>query len=124
MKTLDDLTTEEWKRAAAMVAELHKHGYADRKLVGELAAGARIRHRAHRWPEAYRDGTGVIVAVTERDPSPWSLSWGMRDIEMVVAFDKPTFVDWSRLSQLAQYHVDLVDTATATNPRSSGGDAS
>lgn len=103
-----ELTPEEQANAEEMLAELRKHGYRDRASFNELKPGVRVRHSGHRWPEAYTEGTGYVVAITERNPSSWSQSWGSPDIEMVVAFDKPPLPDMSRLSQLAQYHVAVV----------------
>lgn len=103
--TLGDLSVAELERTAEMVAGLRGRGYALRARFNELAAGVRVRHRGHQYGEAYRHGTGVIVMVMERRPSSWSQSWGMPDIEMVVAWDRPAFVDASRLSVVAQYHV-------------------
>lgn len=107
-QALAALTPDERTEAEGILAKLRKHGYADRERFNEMAPGVRVRHSGHRWPEAYRDGTGVVVAITERSPSAWSQSWGAPDIEMVVAFDKPTLPGMSRLSTLAQYHVAVV----------------
>lgn len=103
-----DLTPEERVEAERILAGLHERGYTDRERFNELTPGSRVRHRGHRWPQAYTDGSGVVVAITERDPSSWSQSWGVPDIEMVVAFDEPTLPGMSRLTTLAQYHVEVV----------------
>ncbi len=121
MKTLADLTPAEEAEAAGIVAALQLRGYAPRERFNELAPGVRVRHHGHQWSSAYTEGTGVVVAITERDPSSWSQSWGAPDIEMVVAFDEPTLPEMSRLTTLAQYHVQVV---TAPNsPSTSEEDA-
>jgi len=112
MKTIADLTQAERSEAEAILDGLRKHGYTDRERFNELAPGVRVRHSGHRWPEAYCEGTGVVVAITERNPSSWSQSWDAPDIEMVVAFDEPTLPGISRLSTLAQYHVSAVQADT------------
>jgi hypothetical protein len=101
------LTPQEESEAAKMLADLHKRGYINVEQHGDLKPGTRIRHRGHRYPEAYRDGTGVVVAITEKPGSSWSLSWDAADIEMIVAWDRPPVSD-SRLSTVAQYHVEAV----------------
>jgi len=102
------LNADDRTDAEQMLANLASSGYAPRERFNDLAPGVRIRHDGHRWPEAYRDGTGVVVAVLERDPSSWSQSWGAPDIELVVAYDKPTLPEMSRIVGLAQYHVQAV----------------
>lgn len=116
MKSLTDLTDAEKREAEQIVADLYDRGYRWRDRTHGFARGARVRHRGHRWPAAYRDGSGVIVAIAERDPSSWSQSWGAPDIEMVVALDQPTLPEMSRLATLAHYHVDLVSVATEAKP--------
>lgn len=108
MKTINDLTAEERAEADQMLAELRQRGYTDRDQFNELAPGVRVYHSGHRWPDALLNGSGVVVAITERDPSSWSQSWGAPDVEMVVAWDEPTFEGVSRLSTVAQYHVSAV----------------
>lgn len=93
------------QRAEELLAGLRGRGYRDRERFNELEPGARVRHRGHQYPEAYRAGTGTIVAVTERDPSAWSESWGLPDVEIVVAWDDPSL--W-RVSNVAQYHIYAV----------------
>lgn len=102
-----DLTPAEATALDEMRAKLHAFGYVDIEQHGDLRPGTRIRHAGQRWPEAYEHGTGVVLALTERPNSAWSLSWGRPDIEMVVLWDRPWPLD-SRLSQLAQYHVAVV----------------
>jgi hypothetical protein len=109
---MSDLTPAERAELESILAQLHQHGYTKRDRFNELTPGARVRHRGHQWPEAFQQGTGVIVAITEKSPSAWSTDWGMADVEMVVAWDKPTFEDSSRLSQVAQYHVSLIARST------------
>jgi hypothetical protein len=108
--TIPDLGLSEDEKAEAvrMLGELTDRGYAVVEEHNDLRPGVRIRHRGHQYPEAYLNGTGVVVAVTEKKPSGWSESWGAPDIEMVVAYDKPLLPDMSRLTGLAQYHVEVV----------------
>lgn len=113
MKPLDDLTDDERAEADTMVADLRGRGYRRRKRFNELAPGVRVRHCGHQWPEAYADGTAVVVAITERDPSAWAREWRMPDIEMVVAYDRPILEGRSRLVMLAQYHVQVVNPASS-----------
>lgn len=109
--SIADLTAEETAEMDAILGELHAHGYRDVERHGQLAPGTRIRHIGHQWDEAYTDGTGMVVAVTEKPDSPWSVSWRMPDVELVAVWDRPTF--GTRLAQLAQYHVIAVREGAA-----------
>ena len=72
-----------------------------------LRAGVRVRHRGEQYREAYRNGTGNVLHVLQRDPSPWARSWGRPDVEIVVIRD-----DKERGAMLvADYHVEII-----TNP--------
>lgn len=102
---MTDLTPAEQSTAAEMLAALHEHGYRDVEAHNDLKPGVRIRHRGHQWPGAYANGTGNVVAITR---SPRTIQ-GMPDVEMIVVWDEEHF--GSRLSQLAQYHVDVVGGA-------------
>lgn len=104
--TATDLTREERAEADRMLAELHENGYIDVDGHKELKAGIRVRHTGHRWPEAFENGSGVVLAVTEKPNSSWSRSWGGPDVELIVAWDLPSFR--SRLSRVANYHVVAV----------------
>ncbi len=101
------MTPEETAEADAMLAELHRYGYRDVDHHGDLRPGARIRHGGHRWPGAYDNGTGVVVAVTEKPDSAWSQSWGKPDVELIALWDRAG-LGGGRLSQVAQYHVQAV----------------
>lgn len=90
-----------------MLAELHEHGYQDVAEHGRIRPGVRIRHTGHRWPEAYDEGSGVVLAVTEKPDSSWSQSWGRPDVELIALWDRDQ--GFSRLSQLAQYHVEVIE---------------
>ena len=103
-----ELDAVETVRLLAILAELHDAGYEDAEEHNELKPGARVRHVGHRWPTAYERGTGTVVAVTRKPDSSWSRSWGMPDVELVVAYDSPTLPGRSRLATLAQYHVQSV----------------
>lgn len=96
------LTEVEQSEATAMLAVLHESGYRDVEAHGALKPGVRIRHRGHQWPGAYTDGTGNVLAITR---SPRTVQ-GMPDVELIAVWDEERF--GSRLSQLAQYHVDVV----------------
>lgn len=104
---MSDLTTEEAARVTVMLAELHKSGYVDIEEHGALRLGGRIRHRGHQWDAAYTDGTGIVIALTEKPNSAWSQSWRTPDVELIALWDK----DWvsGRLSQVAQYHVCVIE---------------
>lgn len=99
MKTIADLTDAELVEAGQLLAELTARGYQVQDSIGGLARGIRIRHRGQQYAEAYENGTGVIVSVTRRLD---------RDIEVVVAYDQPRFEGMSRLTVLANYHVDVI----------------
>lgn len=101
-----DMTPDEQAEAADMLAGLHHRGYRDIEQHGQIRVGARIRHVGHQWPDAYIDGSGVVVALTEKPNSGWSLSWGKPDVELIALWDKPSI--GGRLSGLAQYHVEVI----------------
>lgn len=101
-----ELTPRESAEVAALLAELRECGYRDVDHHGALRAGVRIRHYGHQWPGAYDDGTGVVVAVTEKPDSAWSRTWGKPDVELIAAWDRPGVT--GRVSQLAQYHVEVI----------------
>jgi hypothetical protein len=103
-----DLTAAETAGLAAKLKELHDCGYKDVTEHGALRIGTRIRGRSEQYHEALLHGTGIVIAITEKPDSAWSSSWGMPDVELIVLRDKARFEDWSRLSQLAQYHVAVV----------------
>ena len=105
------LTEEEQDRLLEIRQELRERGYQDITEHGDLRVGARIRHRGQQFTEAFRHGTGYVVALMEKPDSAWSRTYRMPDIELVVVFDKPALLSSSRLSQLAQYHVSVVEVA-------------
>jgi hypothetical protein len=109
---MPDMTADETAEYGQTLAGLHGKGYRTVEEHDGLKAGTRIRRRGDQYPEAYRDGTGVVLVVTERSDSGWSQSYGTADVEMVVLYDQPRLVD-SRLSQLAQYHVEAVEASDA-----------
>jgi hypothetical protein len=109
-EALAAMTDEEQVKVVGLVDKLHEHGYQDLALYGaELRVGTRIRHRGQQYPEAYDHGTGYVVALTEKRESAWSETYRMDDVELVAVFDEP-FV-FSRVSQLAHYHVSVVSTS-------------
>lgn len=109
--TAPAMTDAESAELARMVADLHAHGYRDIAEHNGLYVGARIRCGNEEHPQAYDHGTGVIVALTEKPNSTWSQSWKMPDVELVMLRDEAQF--GSRLSQVAQYHVEVVETSHA-----------
>jgi hypothetical protein len=106
----ESLTPDEQAQAARMLAELDDRGYEAVGAHGLVRPGVRIRHRGHQFPEAYTNGTGTVLVVTERSPSSWSQTHGMPDVELIAVWDRPNLAD-SRLSQVAQYHVDVIGGA-------------
>ncbi|MFI5891959.1 hypothetical protein ACIA5D_17800 [Actinoplanes sp. NPDC051513] len=106
-----ELSLQERVDVESMLGGLHARGYVDRKRFNEYTLSVRIRHRGQQYPQAYTKGTGVIVAITERPDSSWSQSHGGPDIEMVIAYDEPRFGGTSRISVLADYHVEVVEVA-------------
>lgn len=110
MSTEIVLDANEQAKVAGILDDLHQSGYRDIEAHGSLCVGARIRHSGHRWPEAYERGTGVVLAITEKPDSAWSRSWGKPDVELIAVWDTPTF--GIRVSQLAQYHVAVIEGAS------------
>ncbi len=107
---LASLSPAEQATARNALADLHGRGYRTVETHKGLRPGVRIRLAHERFPEAYADGTGVVLVVTTRDPSGWSDVYGRADVELLVVWDKPNLAD-TRLSQVAQYHVDVIGGA-------------
>lgn len=105
-----DLTPDEQAEAMKMLDGLIRSGYRTVDEHKGLRPGTRVRHRSHQYPEAYANGTGVVWTVVEKNPSSWSESWGAPDVELVVVCDRESF--GGRLSQVAQYHVEVVEVAS------------
>lgn len=106
------LTPAEEKQLGELLAELHDRGYRDITKHGRLHVGDRVRHWGHQWSHAFSEGTGFVVAMTERPDSAWSRTYRMPDIELIAVWDVPRPFDTSsRLSLLAQYHVCPVELA-------------
>lgn len=101
-----NLTPEVAAEAIKMLAALHDRGYRDADFHGDLHPGTRIRHRGDQWPGAYENGTGIVLAITEKPNSSWSQSWRMPDVELIALWDRPDTRGW--LSGLAQYHVEVI----------------
>ncbi len=91
---LADLTSRGWKRV-----ESHSG----------LSAGTRVRHRNHQYAKAFSEGTGNVWTVTLKDPSPWSQTYRMPDVELLVVVDEASF--GTRVSKVAQYHVEVMEVA-------------
>jgi hypothetical protein len=105
---MSDLTPEQTERVEKALVDLRSRGYVDINEHGRLRPGVRIRHRGDQYSEAYQNGTGVVIAITEKPNSAWSASWRMPDIELLVLWDKEhRGID--RISQLAQYHVSVIE---------------
>jgi hypothetical protein len=107
--TSPNLTPEVSAEATEMLAKLHDLGYRDVPEHGSLRPGVRIRHVGDRWSGAYENGTGIVLAVTEKPNSSWSVSWRMPDVELIALWDRPNTRGW--LSGLAQYHVEVIGGA-------------
>lgn len=107
-----ELTADEQTTLAKQLGELHEHGYVsvDQHAYPSgvvLKPGTRIRHSGHRYVEAILNGTGYVVAITEKPDSAWSRVYGMADVELVAVFDRDHF--GGQLTTLAQYHVAVID---------------
>jgi hypothetical protein len=103
------LTPDVEAEAAKMLAALHDRGYQTVAEHGDLRPGTRIRHVGERYSAAHLDGTGIVLAITEKPNSSWSVSWRMPDVELIALWDRPDTRGW--LSGLAQYHVDVIGGA-------------
>lgn len=107
------LTNAEQAEVDRMLAEFHGAGYVHLaeytypRSGRQLRVGARIRHGGEQYPEALMHGTGYVVALVHKPDSPWSRSWRMPDIELIMLRDRPRFD--SRLSQVAHYHVEVIE---------------
>ena len=109
---MDTLAPDVRAEAASLLDELRERGYAEKESHNELRPGARVRHRGHQWCEAFSKGTGVVLHVTEKDPSAWAESWRMPDVEIVVLWDERESLG-PRMSLVAQYHVHHVAVSDA-----------
>lgn len=106
------LPAEEVARFTDLHDALLASGYRDVDEHNGLRPGARVRRRSEQWPGSER-GTGTVLAVTQRENSPWSQSWHMPDVELIVLADSTHRDDGSHLSQLAQYHLALATRPAA-----------
>lgn len=102
-----------------MHAELTEYGYQDIAEHRGIKVGARVRHCGQRYYEAIENGTATVLAVMQKDPSPWADSYGRPDIEVLVADDKPMFPG-SPVSQWADYHCAVVRVAESPAGGSAG----
>lgn len=87
------------------LADLKQHGYVEIEEFRGLRAGVRVRGRGEQYAEAYRDGTGKVLHVLQRDPSPWARSYNHPDVELVVESDDPQ----RGPRYVADYHVEIVE---------------
>lgn len=109
------LTDDERLEFEAKAQVLYAAGYVDIAEHGDLRVGARIRHRGHQWHEAFHAGTGYVAALTEKPDSAWSWTYGKPDIELIAVWDTPrSLAGSSRMSQLAQYHVYVIEVPDAS----------
>jgi hypothetical protein len=90
--------------------DLFKRGYRDiTDAPRGIRAGVRVRHRGEQYLDAMQNGTGVIVAVMEKDPSPWVKSgWGPRDIELIVRTDEDRHGTGRLIGRWADYHTVVI----------------
>lgn len=86
-------------------------GYHDIAEHRGLTVGARVYHRGHQWPEASQ-GTGTVVALMRRDPSPWAQAWGQPDVETIVQFDDTGGILDGKLHGLADYHLRVAEAVS------------
>ena len=93
------LTIDEQAEAESLLADLRSRGYTEQTRHGDLAPGVRVRHVGQQYPAAYRDGTGNVLAVLQRHE---------QDIEVLVAYDEPRLPGLSRLTVLANYHLEVI----------------
>lgn len=89
-------------------ADLLARGYVEISEFNGLKPGARVRNAGEQYPEAYRDGTANVLAVFQRDPSSWAVTYRRPDIEVIVRRDKSLFEDWSPDHRWADYGTQLV----------------
>ncbi|WP_204162081.1 DUF4031 domain-containing protein [Rathayibacter sp. VKM Ac-2803] len=103
-------------RRAALVAqhlaELHVCGYRDIETHGDLAVGVVVRLGNHQYTDAYRYGSGTIVALVRHEGSRWEQSYGKPDVELIVVADHDRYDGDSRIMRVANYHVVTGDFAT------------
>jgi hypothetical protein len=100
-----------------MHAELAERAYRDIPEHRGIKVGARVRHRGHRWLEAYLQGTATVLAVMQKGPSPWSVSWGRPDVEVLALPDNPMFPT-APVHGWADYHCEVVDAPENPSPAS------
>lgn len=90
--------------------DLLARGYRDIDVHGALRVGARVRHWGEQYCEAYRDGTGVVVALMEKSPSSWvAAGWGKHDVELIVRTDRDRWGIGSFVGRWADYHTAVIE---------------
>lgn len=76
----------------------------------DLKPGARVRHSAHRWDDAYMSGTADVVAVMRRGsderPDSWEQQYGRPNIEVIVNHD-------GEITEWTDYHTAVVEMVGA-----------
>ncbi len=89
--------------------DLLASGYQDiEETARGVRVGDRVRHVGERYDEAYEHGTATVLAIMELEGSPWSATWGQRDVELIIERDQPPTPDGNRISQWADYHTCAV----------------
>lgn len=91
-----------------MRAALAERGYKQIPERAGIQPGQRVRHYAHQYPEAYRDGTATVLAVMLRDPSPWTQTYQQPDVEVIVQSDRPYDAEHP-IRTWASYHVQRIE---------------
>lgn len=84
--------------------DMIRRGSVEVTYFGDLAVGDRVRHIGHRWPDAYRIGTGTIERIFHRPNSVWSRTHGRPNVELFVKKDDGSY------SYLADYHVEVIES--------------
>lgn len=92
--------------ARAQVDDLLSHTYVPVREWSGYRTGLAVNARSHRYPAALERGIGVVLAVLHRERSPWTMTYGAPDVELVI-------LRWNGrdLSRLADYHCQHVTGA-------------
>jgi hypothetical protein len=89
--------------------ELLSRDYREITEFEQFRIGQRVRHGGEQWPEAIRNGTGVIERIFQ---SP-RIIWGKPDVEFIVRRDKPKFGPDDTHGYWADYHTIIVRSVGA-----------
>lgn len=100
--TLDTLTDDDHTEIERHLTAYAGYGWkpvdSAHSRTRTFTPGLRVRHVGQQYPKAYWHGTGVIAAV---------LTNRREQVELVVVYDEPRIPGCSRVTVLADYHVDL-----------------